>query len=581
MQLTTPEVKEYDTVFPGENWFFYWRTSPSLWETKLREYQGSSPIFVPIYWGLHSEHPDQFDFGQYRPEADLKRLFTLAKSLGRELTIVLPTTPSPFLPSGGVPAYLARTIMMSEEGMGVSIVDSEGRLNKLFSFYDPRTFQSFRKFTYHLGQFLTQSGFNCEVFGADFGYLSNGLYKSYFDDKSIAFEQGFNRYLKQIEITEPEKIEQLKENHHLEETLKVDYAILIKNLYTDSAVEAIPANWAGVLKFAHLGGAPEDIFARTNDMWEHHGDFFKPFFNILVNDLLPSSVLLSPGLKKGVLQKALKDIVSSSLITSHLDNSLYEDDLVTSFNPLIFFNIYVGDTSQQKNLEFLLNGGGLRYYFDREYHWMYRISHSSFRYKPDFDQEERIHFFFGSLLTLEDFNHVLRLFMNGGKIFIDIDGLDEEISKKLSVFLTENSIDTEKINFMTPIVKAQLGEGLIITYDNKKLSEVGLMKKIGFWETMIKFLKLNNLKVQIDEGLYYMWKHRSSNTYELNYEEIRRVSLYNPTSYKKKSTILSSKNYAFLKTVDEINAQVKSTPIGVDIDLMPGASISLDFGYFE
>ena len=75
MQLTTPELKEYDTVFPGENWFYFWRTSPSLWESKLREFSGAQPILVPIYWGLHSEQPEKFDFGTYKPETDLKRLY--------------------------------------------------------------------------------------------------------------------------------------------------------------------------------------------------------------------------------------------------------------------------------------------------------------------------------------------------------------------------------------------------------------------------------------------------------------------------------------------------------------------------
>ncbi len=106
MQLTTPELREYDTVFPGENWFFYWRTSPSLWETKLREYQGPHPIFVPVYWGLHSENPDQYDFGNYRPETDIARLFKIAKDVGRELSIVIPTTPTPFLANGGLPSYI-------------------------------------------------------------------------------------------------------------------------------------------------------------------------------------------------------------------------------------------------------------------------------------------------------------------------------------------------------------------------------------------------------------------------------------------------------------------------------------------
>ena len=61
--LTSPDMKEYDSVFPGENWFLYWKTSPSLWESKLREYSGPSPIFVPIYWGYHTDFEGDLDFG--------------------------------------------------------------------------------------------------------------------------------------------------------------------------------------------------------------------------------------------------------------------------------------------------------------------------------------------------------------------------------------------------------------------------------------------------------------------------------------------------------------------------------------
>lgn len=579
MQLTTPELREYDTVFPGENWFFYWKTSPSLWESKLREYQGPMPIFIPIFWGLHSENPDQYDFGTYRPETDLKKLFQIAANLGRELVIILPTTPAPYVPNGGIPPYLARTNIVNEDGMGLSIVDSEHRLNKLYSFFDPRVFQAYRKFVWHLGQYVTQSGFNCEVFNADIGYLKDGIFTSYFEDKSIAFEQGFHRYLKQIESAEPEKIEKLKTNYAYEKVLKDDYAKLIKGLYIESVKEGVPGNWSGELKFALLGGAPLDIFARTNDMWENQSDTFNPFFNILVNELTPSSVLLSPSLKKGVLLKAFKDIISSSLITSHMNNTLYEDDLQTSFKPLVYFNLY--NNSEHDDFYHLLNGGGLKYYFDREHAWTYRILNKQFKLEPDFDDENQVHFFYGRLLSNEDFNQILKLFMNGGKIFLDSSQLHEDISKKLSVFLTENSIETERINYLTPILKAKLGDGLILTYDNDKLSETSFMKKIGFWETMIKFLKLKTLKIEVDEGLYYLWRNRSSNTYELNYEEIRRVSVYNPTSYKRKATILSSNNFAFLKTVDETNSNVRSTPIGIEIDLMPNGSVSIDYGFYE
>ncbi len=575
MQLTTPELKEYDSVFPGENWFFYWKTSPALWETKFQEYNYLSPIFVPIYWGLHCENPDQFDFGTNRPETDLKRLFTLAQRYGKEIILVLPITPCPFLTNGGLPSHLSRSLMCGEDGRILTVVDNEKRLNKLFSFYDPRIFQSFRKFTWNLGQFLSQNGFNKEVFGADFGYLKDNQFESYFRDYSLTFDKGFHRYLGQIEQSEPEKIEKLKAHKEYEQTLKEDYSLLVKSLYLDAAKETITANWSGELQFSCLGGSPDDIFSRSFERWESEAQFIKPLLEILVNDIIPSSVLLSKNMKTNVLKKALKDIVSQSLIKTHLNNDLYEEDLHTGYQPQVLFKVYCPQSTN------LIESTSLKYFFDREYQWMYRIYNKSFHYPQDYEDSEKVHFFFGENLAVTDFNQILKLFLNGGKVFLDSFRMTEELSKKLNLFITENSIETERINFTSPLLKASLGDGLIVVYDSAKLEETSLMKRVTFWQTMIKFLKLRTCKLDIEDGLMYVWKHRGSNTYELNYEEIRRVSFYNPTSYRKKASVGSSQNYAFLKTVDQMNTDVKSTPVGIDIDLMPGGSVSVDFGYFE
>lgn len=579
MQLTTPELKTYDTVFPGETWFLYWRTSPSLWESKLREYQGATPIFIPLYWGLHSEHPDQFDFGTYRPETDLKRLSEAITASGKEAIFILPLVPAPFLPNGGVPSYVAKNIIINDDGLGCSVVDNEGRLNKLFSFYDPRVFQSFRKFVWNIGQYFSQKGISFEMYGADFGYLKEGIFSSYFYDKSVAFEQGFHRYLKQVEETEPENYERLKEDFSYEDTLKKKYANMIKDLYFQSAKESVPANWSGDLKFAFLGGCPDDIFARSSDMWEYHGDFFDPLFSVVVNNIVPVSTLLSPTMRKPILTRALKDVVSHNFLMSKLDNSIYDEDLQVSFRPLVYFDLYLNNESKQSSD--LINKGGIKYFFDREYHWMYRLNFSPFEFTGEEEDHHKINFFFGRLMDKKSFNEMLKLFLNGGKIFLDMNGLSTELDNKLNVFLTENSISVEKINYLTPILKAQIGEGKLITFDNDKLATNNTMKKVGFWQTMIKYLELRHLNLQVDDGVYYFWKHRVSNTYELDYEEIRRVSFYNPTSYKKKVHIVSSKNFAFLRSVDEQNVNVKSTPIGIDVELLPGGAVSLDFGYFE
>jgi len=107
------------------------------------------------------------------------------------------------------------------------------------------------------------------------------------------------------------------------------------------------------------------------------------------------------------------------------------------------------------------------------------------------------------------------------------------------------------------------------------------MKKIGFWEKVIEFMNLRHVTVENDEELYYFWKTRSSNNYELDYEEIRRISFYNPTNKKLKARVLAEKNFALLKVHEEENAVIKNNPSGVEIELKGNGVVSLDFGYFE
>src|SRR5690606_3101872 len=112
-------------------------------------------------------------------------------------------------------------------------------------------------------------------------------------------------------------------------------------------------------------------------------------------------------------------------------------------------------------------------------------------------------------------------------------------------------------------------------------ADANVGKKIGFWETLLNYVELKHLDVETDEGVHFLWKSRLSNTLELAYQEIRRVSFYNSSSYKKKAHIHVKKNFAFLKVVDELNAHVKSTPLGVEIELYPNGSVSLDYGFYE
>lgn len=574
LQLTTPETRDYDTVFPGENWFFFWRTSPSLWESKLAEFQGPNPVFVPIFWGLHSENPDQWDFGTHRPETDLKKLYETARALGKQIAFLLPLSPAPFLPNGGLPSHLARTMVVNEQDLATATIDNDGRLNKLFSFFDPRVFQAFRRFTAGLGRFLSENAIACEIYGADSHYIKGNICNSFFNDKSLAFDRGFNRYLAQLKET-GDLPPTAQDDQSEMEKLKAGYSEQIKSLYLQAAGETLAANWSGVMKFGFLGGAPEDIFGRSSELWEHAGDFFEPLFKMVTMGVIPSSVLLSPAIKKEPLVKALKDVVTETFIRSRLENELYEDDYSSSFKPIVFFELI----SSGQGME-TLERTGLLNYLGRQYPWGYRIM-EQFEPPQDEEFESRTRFFQGAYLDQAGFNKVLRLLMNGSKVFLDVSGMPEEFEKKLHFFTIENDLKVEKINYISPITKIKLGEGSIVTYHSDKLFDAPVIKKLNFWETLTAYLKIKHLSVQTDDQVFFFWNSRASNPYELDYEEIRRVSLYNTTSYKKKAHIVSAKNFAFLKTVDQKNVEVKSTPIGIDVQLLPGGSVSLDFGYYE
>ena len=111
MSLTTPLLKEEDSIFPGESWFFYWKTSPALWEEKVKSCV-SRYLICPIFWGQHVTPEGHYDFGESVPECGLKKLVDIAKAYGKEVIFFLPLGPAPFLPNGGVPFLFRGTFLL-------------------------------------------------------------------------------------------------------------------------------------------------------------------------------------------------------------------------------------------------------------------------------------------------------------------------------------------------------------------------------------------------------------------------------------------------------------------------------------
>lgn len=137
MSLTTPIPDDLDAVLPGENWFYYWKTSSSLWRDKFAKFPRGQKVFLPLNWSLHFHGPGEYDFGKDRPEANLKKLITIAKEQGLKPILLLPTGPLPCLVNGGLPSSLATTLAKTDEHLPYVIVLPNGELVKIYSFYGP------------------------------------------------------------------------------------------------------------------------------------------------------------------------------------------------------------------------------------------------------------------------------------------------------------------------------------------------------------------------------------------------------------------------------------------------------------
>lgn len=574
MTLTTPVPRDLDTVFPGENWFFYWKTSASLWRMKLQEFPGTR-IIIPINWSFHSETGDQFDFDEHRPETNLKKLYEIATEVGKQVVFFLPLTPAPFLPNGGLPHLLARGLALNNEQIAYGIIDADDNLIKIYSFFDPRVFEAFDRFVKKLGQYFVASKIPADVWGVRCGYFKDGLFRSFLEDTSKTFEQAFTRFL-QSKKTDEQTLSPLEERQYAFEFNKT-----VQDLYTTNAKENFGSNFEGTLDVAFLGASTAKFLKRLSGTISTV-DYTSEIYEALAKDIIPSSVLISHRLKKGVLSRELTDLVANSYLPSRLSaNSAYEYEDIAVFSPLSFFKVYEkidGVSSMFQSWEQL----HLWDYLQKNFGWSYKIISSDTLKLHEIKSpyQEHIHLFHGHDVDRTIFNFILKTFMNGGRIILNRSGLSEEYAKRLETFFLENSLNVEKVSFKTQIQNVCLGEGRLVLIDGDQFGDIAAADYEEFWKNIVETFSLMHVPIQNVDGIDYYWRTRPSSTNELKFEEIRRLSLYNPTSYRKKIRMSLNKNFVVYKVLDEINVIVQTYPNELEVELSPEGSVIIDFGVF-
>lgn len=393
-------------------------------------------------------------------------------------------------------------------------------------------------------------------------------------DRSIVFEQSFARYLK----ARKEEKGDVPEGALEEELLKLEYTQTIERLYLENARQSFSAHWEGLLNYCFIGSSQEDTFMRMGNL-HNESKYSFDLLESMTQDRIPSTVLLPARVKRSVLTRQSEDLVMSSFLTEKLQS--YEDEEATVFSPLVHFEFMEGVHSARKaRHDWGVNG--VLPYLRIAYPFTYLIRPQD--YKPreeDYGQSDRLYFYMGSSLNQSNFHIMLKRFMSGERVLLDRTYLGEEFEKKLQIFFHENSLKVERVNFQTSIENITLGEGRLVIFDGEKLKELDEAKLFNFWQRVIETFTLKLISLDIPQGVLYFWRTRPANAHELTYEEIRRLSLYNPSSYKKKFTITVPKNTVLMKVIDADRSEVTPRPSQLEVLMLPEGSVSVDLGSFS
>ncbi len=572
-------TQDKDTVFPGEDWFFYWKTSISLWRTKLSELRGVSRVIVPINWSFHSDVGEKADFGDYRPETNLAKLSEIAEELDIEVVYFMPMTPAPFLQNGGLPHFLSRTISLDFLGMGHAQIGPNDELFKLYSWYDSKVFQAYSKFIQAIGDYFHSHQVSSAVYGMRCGYFSEGRYHTFLEDTGKEFHEAFSRYLN-AKLSYPQSNFEKPQDERGENLLKHEFQNLIMSLYRTSIEDGLCDHFEGVVDVNFLGSSGEDSLKRLM----HNDDvkkYSREIFETISKKMIVSSTLLPHYIKNGVFGHQLKELVSADYLNQVLSPN-FGDDGFLNYVPLCFFELYENSFNSSLMKSSWKKVGVLDYLYEKYRFSFSIIEESKFVFSEEGQNvDKKIYYLHGLDLNQKRYSDMLKLFMSGGQILLDRSSLDSEYLRKLEIFFIENDLKVETIRQNCLVSNIELGMGRIVLFEGSDLKDLSLDLKKDFWKKLLSTFNILHLDIEVPSEIQVAWRSRNVSSSELNFEEVRRVSLYNLSSYKKKVKVPQVKNFALLKIVDKFNVNILNWSQETEIEFLPEGYVSLDFGVYS
>lgn len=586
--LITPDLRSLSqSFFTGENWFFYWKASASLWSSKLEQYSGPSPLFIPFLWSHHVTRVSSssgygaqvvVDFGQKRQDANLIELFELAKSLHREAVLVIPLGPLPFVSSGGMPSWLCDAVAEDKNGMPKVTIDEQNRIHKSYSFYSSKVFKEYLQTLSVLADLIRSKGIQIKVYGLSSYYQDPTDFKiqSFFEDYSKVAQQAFARYFATVK----------NPDQHLAEESKVsdkDWTYFqkdMKSLYTNALEETFAGFYQGELSvlFAQtspwqpltslqLTSSPESLLDSIKVGWQ--------------NSMIPSLILSQHKnfSSSTDVHKLYQATTPHDWLPALIDS---EDKSILNqvFNkPLHLLNL-LGDSQ-------LIKESGLTKILDSTYHGTWQLLKHYSEHELETWEEAKSLFLF-ELPTPPKYNHsnsdpmvnlIIKTVMRGHQVAINRQALSKEQIRLFELFIHENQLKKVLIGHFCPLEFISIGQaGKLCFFNVSEVTQTTSDLRIAFWKQILRLFEVEFINWQMDESFESLWLYRSATTGDLYYEHIRRVILRNKTSEAKNITIPRDKKHILVKILDPNGVEVITKPQTIDLHFQAQGFVVLDFG---
>lgn len=592
------------------HWFYYWKTAASLWDAKLAQFSKDAPVLIPVYWAHHvhrlelssaerAQYVQQgeeaplyrsvYDFGEKRQDTNLLELEKIAQKYQLELIFLLPLGPFPFLPAGGMPSWSAKNFAYDQNGSLKIAVDQEGRIHKMYSFYDAHVFHDYRKFMSQLGHHLKGHGAMMRIYATQAWFQvldSKSEFKntfkevSFFEDYSPVAKKGFQRFKDKNPVG-------FESSWH-------DFHQQMLSLYRQVIQECFSGHYRGEVSFVYIGAHPW----RPLECIQNH-----PHQNALLVDQMkvalqkhyyPSLALIENQAQGKELHRFYDAVFCKQWHASFFTDSLYSGEL-NGMMPLELVSIYYPkEFNQAYNSQSALINSGLAPSLEKDLNNLWAFAAKSLDKNilsldpEDIDPNkiliilELIQVQQSAVKAESSLKNILKLFLAGQRIVLNISGLSSEQLSQLQSFIYENQLVRSESHVLAPLSYIHLGEGgglYLVELDAMK--SLTAEQKLSFWSNLWSVLKLPIYAFKLPPGLKFFAHKRLSATMEFQYQEVRRFMFYNTRSEPMVFSIPRQFDHVFMKIFQSHDVEFKSNSQSFDLIFAPQGMIALDFGLLD